>query len=354
MNDIRRLIQNHYYETVKEDDLNEGAIAGLVNGLKDPYSVYFTKSQMESFIERNEGSYVGIGVRVQMGEDGILSIVEVLKDSPAQEVGLKKNDKIIEIDKKDITSIRDEEYLITQIKGTENTKVVIGVYRPSIKGKVEFTITRSRVKVINVMSEVVEGNIGLIRMAMFDGEVEKDFNQHLDNLLQKGIRGLVIDVRDNPGGNYDQVVAIADRILPAKKLIVYTQDKQGSKKEEFATAGELDIPIVVLINGYSASASEVLAAALKDNEKAILIGTKSYGKGLVQSLYSLKDGSGLKITIARYFTPSGKTIHKIGLKPDIEVQEPDRYKDTSVVDIPRDQDTQLNKAIQFLKSNVSS
>lgn len=344
---VKELLEKSFYQEVDTDTLLEGAVAGMADSLQDPYTVYFTKEQMQLFNEKSKGSYVGIGVVVTMGQDGLLTVVEPFENSPADRAGIKKGDKIIEVDGEDVTGIRDSDLIVSMIKGEENTKVKITVYRSSEDAPIEFEIIRQRIKTINITSEVLPGNIGYIMLKMFDEEAGKDFNRLLDELLGKGVRGLIIDVRDNPGGSYDAVVNIVDRIVP-EGLIVYTEDRNGKRKEERSKPDELNIPVVVLTNGNSASASEILAGALKDHKKATIIGTKTFGKGLVQGAYTLEDGSGIKVTISRYFTPSGQCIHDVGIEPDITVELPNDYKNIPVSQVPREEDTQLEKAIQVI------
>ena len=344
---VKELLEQGFYQEVDTDTLLEGAVAGMADSLQDPYTVYFTKEQMQLFNEKSKGSYVGIGVVVTMGQDGLLTVVEPFENSPADKVGIKKGDKIIEVDGEDVTGIRDSDLIVSMIKGEENTKVKITIYRPSENSPIEFEIIRQRIKTINITSEVLPGNIGYIMLKMFDEEAGQDFNRLLDELLGKRVRGLIIDVRDNPGGSYAAVVKIVDRIVP-EGLIVYTEDRNGKRQEEKSKPDELDIPVVVLTNGNSASASEILAGALKDHKKATIIGTKTFGKGLVQGAYTLEDGSGIKVTISRYFTPSGQCIHGMGIEPDITVELPDDYRDIPVSQVPREEDTQLEKAIQVI------
>jgi carboxyl-terminal processing protease len=344
---VKELLEQGFYQEVDTDTLLEGAVAGMADSLQDPYTVYFTKEQMQLFNEKSKGSYVGIGVVVTMGQDGLLTVVEPFENSPADKVGIKKGDKIIEVDGEDVTGERDSDLIVSMIKGEENTKVKITVYRPSENSPIEFEIIRQRMKTINITSEVLPGNIGYIMLKMFDEEAGQDFNRLLDELLGKRVRGLIIDVRDNPGGSYAAVVKIVDRIVP-EGLIVYTEDRNGKRQEERSKPDELDIPVVVLTNGNSASASEILAGALKDHKKATIIGTKTFGKGLVQGAYTLEDGSGIKVTISRYFTPSGQCIHGVGIEPDITVELPDDYRDVPVSQVPREEDTQLEKAIQVI------
>jgi carboxyl-terminal processing protease len=196
---------------------------------------------------------------------------------------------------------------------------------------------------------MLEKDIAYIKLKMFDENISENFISQLNKLVDQGAKSLIIDVRDNPGGLYNEVVSLADRILP-KGTIVYTEDRQGKKNFQKSDATELNLPIVVLTNSNSASASEILAGAIKDFKKGILIGTKTFGKGLVQTTYGFDDGTGLKVTIARYFTPSGVCIHGEGIKPDIEIKLPDKYKDTPVSAIPREDDLQLQKAIQVLQN----
>lgn len=345
---VRNILKDSYYESVDENKLLEGAAAGMADSLKDPYTVYFTKEQMDAFSEKSEGSYVGIGVSISIDNNGLLTIIEPFDDSPAKAAGILQGDKITKVDDKDVTGIRDENMVISMIKGKENSKVKITVYRPSAEKSIDFDITRKKIKIVNIKSEVLPDNIGYIRLVMFDSEIANYFEEHLNKLMAKGIKSLIIDLRDNPGGDYNQVVAIADRLLP-KGLIVYTEDKYKKRQEEMSDARELNMPITVLVNGNSASASEILSGALKDHGKATLVGTKTFGKGLVQTVLRLDDGSGLKVTVARYFTPSGVCIQGIGIQPNLEVQPMDKYKNVPVSQIPRDEDIQLKSAVEVTK-----
>ena len=352
-NQVRKILIDDYYQEVDENTLIEGAVGGLANSLKDPYTVYFTKEQMKAFMEKSEGSYVGIGVTVNTDTNGLLTVIEPFDNSPAKLAGIKQGDKIVKVDDTDVTAIRDENMIISMIKGTENTKVKITVYRPSEDKYHQFDITRKRIKASNIKSEILEGNIGYIKLVMFDSEIAKYFKNDLDKMLAKGIKGLIIDLRDNPGGSYEQVVEIADRLLP-EGTIVYTEDREGKRQVKLSNKSNLDVPIAVLTNGNSASASEILAGAVKDNAWGTLVGTKTFGKGLVQELRQLSDGSGIKVTISRYFTPSGVCIQGIGIKPDIEIDVAAEYKNTPVSQIPKDKDIQLKSAIETIKDKMAS
>jgi len=352
-NQVRNILKEDYYQDVDENILIEGAVGGLANSLNDPYTVYFDKEQMQSFMEKSEGSYVGIGISVNSDANGILTVIEPFPDSPAKNIGIIQGDKIIKVDGKDVTAIRDEKMVISMIKGPENTKVDITVYRPAADKYMDFSVVRRKIKINNIKSEIIDGNLGYIRLTLFDSDIAADFMRDLNNLMAKGIKGLIIDLRDNPGGSYEQVVAIADRLLP-EGLIVYTEDRKKTRDEKKSDRMELDMPIVLLINGNSASASEILAGAVKDQKKGTLVGTKTFGKGLVQELRMLQDGSGIKVTISRYFTPSGVCIHGIGIIPDMEVGTGEEYENQPVSQIPRNKDIQLITALEVLKAKINA
>jgi carboxyl-terminal processing protease len=350
-NQVRYILKDTYYQDVDENAMLEGAVSGMVNALKDPYTVYFTKDQMNSFLESTGGSYVGIGVSITVDTNGLLTVIEPFEDSPAKSAGILKDDKIMKVDDLDVTSFRDENMVISKIKGPENTKVKITVYRPSLGKTMDFEMNRKKIKIANIKSEVLPGNIGYIKLIMFDSEIASDFAKHLADLQGKGIKGLIIDVRDNPGGAYDQVINISDRLLP-EGLIVYTEDKQKKQDKVFSDKKELGLPLSILINENSASASEILSGAVKDNKKGTLIGTKTFGKGLVQEVKMLEGGAGIKTTISRYFTPSGVCIQGIGILPDFDVKLPEKFKGLPVSQVPRDEDSQLKKAMEVIRDNI--
>jgi len=350
-NQVRNILKNDYYQNVDENKLLEGAINGLAESLEDPYTVYFNKDQMQSFLEKSQGSYVGIGVTVNVDDRGLLTVIEPYEGSPAQQAGMKQGDKIVKVDGTDVTSMKDENMIISMIKGKENTKVNITVYRPDEDRYLQFEIKRKRIKASNIKSEILDDNIGYIKIVMFDSEIASYFKNDLNSMLRKGIEGLIIDLRDNPGGSYEQVVEIADSLL-AEGTIVYTEDRDGNKEYKYSDKKMVDIPLVILINGNSASASEILAGAVKDHNRGKLVGTNTFGKGLVQELKLLKDGSGLKVTISKYFTPSGVCIHGTGIKPDIKVDVFEEYRNLPVSQIPRDRDIQLQSAVEALLGEI--
>lgn len=350
-NEARSILQKAYYENVDTNKLVEGAISGMADSLNDPYTVYYNKQQMKWFtgLQNNtENEYVGVGLPIILDKNGIVTVLEPYDNSPAKAAGIKQGDKILKIDGKDITGIKDETLIASMIKGPENTETVLTILRESESSTRDIPVMRKKIKaLVNIRSEMLNGNIAYIKLKMFDKNISKNFISQLNTLVKQGAKGLIIDVRDNPGGLYDEVVSLADRLLP-KGTIVFTKDKSGKKHVQPSDATELNMPIAVLTNGNSASASEILAGALKDFKKGTLIGTKTFGKGLVQTTYSFKDGTGLKVTIARYYTPSGVCIQGQGIKPDIEIKLSDKYKDTDVAAIPREDDLQLQKAIEVI------
>ncbi|NLE26109.1 MAG: S41 family peptidase, partial [Clostridiaceae bacterium] len=339
-NKVKNVLENKYYKEVDFNEAFSTAIKGLSAGLNDPYTVYYTPDEMKAYLEGVSGNYVGIGVSVHMDENYLLTVADVFADSPAKEAGILKNDKIIKVDNEDVTTIKDADLIVKKIKGAPNTKVRITIYRP---GETEYKDIELERRVINISwisSEVLEDDIGYIHIKQFDDDIYNDFEAQLNGLMAKGIKGLVIDLRDNPGGSYYQVARIADRIVP-KGIVVYTEDRNKYRNEQYSDERELEIPLAVLVNGYSASASEILAACVQDYNKGLIVGTKTFGKGLVQEIdIDFTNGGGLKYTKARYFTPSGKSIHGEGVMPDVEIELSEEFNTTSIEDIPHDKDNQ--------------
>lgn len=348
-NEARAILKNYFYKDITENDILEGSVAGMTSALNDPYTTYYTKEQMNAFEKASKYSYAGIGVSVRP-KGGILVVIDTFQNTPARKVGIEPGDMIVKVDGEDVTTIKDTDLVINMIRGKEGTTVDITVHREGEIDYIDFTVERKTITLENVNSEVLPENIGYISITMFDNDVDRIFTNSLNRLILAGVDGLIIDVRDNPGGNFSQVIAIADALLPQNNLIAYTEDRDGNRQESFSRRqGVIDIPIVVLINENSASASEILAGSLRDNKKALLVGQKTYGKGLVQKLLTLEDGSGLKVTTSRYFTPSGDIIEGAGISPDIRIEQSEEYKRTPVSQIPRSEDLQFKKAIEAIK-----
>ncbi len=354
LNDIDRVLKRNYYEDFDVDELETAAVKAYLDALGDPYTVYYTKDEFDSFLEEIEGTYEGIGAYIGYGKSkDELIIVAPMEDSPSEKAGLKAGDVFVKVDGVDVAGYTTDK-LVKLIKGEENTDVKILVKRGDATR--EITVTRQKIDVPTVKSKILDNNIGYIRITSFDHVTDEQFVKHFDKIKNDGIEGLIIDLRYNPGGLTNVVTRIADELIPKDLLVYYTEYKSG-KKEMIKTrlSASFDKPIVVLINEGSASASEILSGALKDHNLATLVGTRTFGKGLVQSTYDLKDGSALKVTIAKYFTPAGNYIHGKGIEPDVKVE----------LDIPKDEDidksdksekeikdNQLEKAIEVIKEKL--
>ncbi len=351
-NQVKSMLIKNYYQPVDENVLLEGAIQGMAEAMKDPYTVYYTPDQMKDFREKAEGTYVGIGVTVFMDEDEILTVNETFAGSPAKAVGMRIGDKIVKVDGEDVTALKDSDLIVQKIRGVPDTHVEVIVYRPEINDYITFDIVRQVINLVYIESEMLEDNIGYVQLKLFDEDMAMDFANHVNTLIRGGAKGLIIDLRNNPGGDYSQVVRMADMLVPSG-LIVYTEDRSGRRQEERSDANELKLPMTVLINEYSASASEILSAAIKDYKKGTIIGKTTFGKGLVQQVIELEGGAGLKVTISRYYTPSGVCIHGIGVTPDIEVENDEQYQYYSVEDIPEGEDKQLARAIEEVNRLIS-
>ncbi len=351
-NRVLGLLKTRYYMPVDENTLVETAIKGLAAGTEDPYTNYFTPEEMNAFMESSSGNYVGIGVSVTMDEKNLLTVSELFPDSPALASGLKVGDKITKVNDEDVTGIKESSLIIKKIKGEAGTDVSLDVYRESDNDFHTFTIKRAAINVPNISGEILENNIAYIRIAQFDSDIARSFYQMYNDLSFKGAKALIIDLRFNPGGDYSQVVAIADMLLP-EGLIVYTEDRNGEREEKKSDPASLNVPMAVLVNGYSASASEILSAALQDYGKAVIIGEKTFGKGLVQTIdTNFPNGAGLKYTISTYYSPKGKNIQHEGVKPDIEVKLDEAYASTPLASIPEGKDGQLSVAIKEIQNKL--
>lgn len=339
-----QVVDQYYLYEYDEEAMVEAIYAAVLSSLGDPYSVYYTKEEYDSFLESASGVYCGIGVVVQQDmETGIVTAVKPYVDCPGYEAGIRPGDIILAVDGTEITGM-DLNTAVTLIKGEEGTTVTITIYRD--EQTMDFEVERRMISVQTIAYEMLEDNIGYIDIDEFDEVTADQFSKALDELTAQGMEGLIIDLRDNPGGLLDIVVKMLDEILP-EGTIVSVKDKYG-KTDEFTSdaATRLEVPLVVLINENSASASEIFAGAVKDYGVGTLVGKTTFGKGIVQTLFSLRDGTGVKITIEDYYTPSGESIHQIGVAPDVEVELP--YELKILVEIPKDEDTQLQAALDIL------
>lgn len=340
---IRTMLDNTYIGTLDDKSMIEGAIKGYVAGVGDQYTEYYTKEEMQSKLEEVTGNYVGIGIYMLVdSSSGTILVTEPMEGSPAEKAGVKTGDFIVNVEGEDVTA-ENVSKMSDKIKGEEGTKVKIKVRRG--EETIDFEIKRKKIVISHIKARVLENNIGYIDIKDFDGGTAEEFKTKYDELSKKGIKSLIIDIRSNGGGIVDESLNILDMLLEKDTTLLITVNK---KQEEEVTKAkkkqEIDIPVIVLTNQYSASASEILAGALKDNGRAKIVGTKTYGKGVIQTLRTLTDGSGLKTTTEEYYTPNRNKINKIGIKPDYEVNLPD-----DISELTDENDTQLKKAIELLK-----
>lgn len=344
---LKQLINNEYVGEINEEDLIDGAIKGYVDGLGDEYTEYFTKEEMEEFMTETEGNYVGIGIYMfQDTENNAVVVLSPIENSPAEKVGILPGDIITKVDGIEYTG-EDFEKIAAVIKGKEGTKVKITIKRD--EKELEFEVERKKIDLYPIKSEMLDNNIGYIKITSFDSGCSKEFKEAYEKLSKNNIKGLVIDLRNNGGGIVEETLEIADQILDKNDIILITKDKDGNEKiEKSNNKPNITVPIVVLTNENTASASEILAGALKENKKATIIGETTYGKGVIQELISLTDGSGLKITTEEYYTPNRNKINKVGITPDKEVSLPEEIE--SSYNLERKDDTQLKEAIKVLNN----
>lgn len=341
LSQIRSLIDEVYIGEVDDEDLEQGIFKGYLSGLGDPYSVYYDEEETKELYETTEGEYSGIGVVISQDiNTGIITLVQVYEDSPAEEAGLKDNDILYLVGDMEVTGM-DLSEVVTYIKGEKGTSVELTVLRGNEEEEITVTVTRDQIEARTVEYRMMENQIGYLAVSEFDGVTYDQYAEALDALEQQGMQGLVVDLRNNPGGNLQTVCDMLDLVLP-EGIIVYTEDKEGNR--ETATSDEehqLEVPMAVLVNGNSASASEIYAGAVQDYKAGVIVGTQTYGKGVVQQIFDLGDGTSLKLTIAEYFTPDGRNINGEGITPDVEVEyEPDEEDPNA--------DNQLDKAVEVL------
>ncbi|MFA5577378.1 MAG: S41 family peptidase [Tissierellaceae bacterium] len=348
---LEKYIDDNYLRDVDKGKLLEGQLKGLVQSLGDPYSNYMTEDEYNSLIEQTSGVYAGIGIVVTPGEDNLITVVSPIEGTPGERAGIRSGDKIISVDGKEFAGENMED-AVKVMKGDPNTQVILTIMRKNRSGANEIfdlEITREIIRLITVKSNIIDEDIGYIKIVSFDDLTYKDFKSELDKLGRKNIKGLIIDLRNNPGGLLDVTAQIADELL-GEGDIVYTETKDGKREYLRSKKSMVTYPLAVLVNEGSASASEILAGAIKDHERGSLIGTTTFGKGVVQRIKDLGDGTGLKLTISEYFTPNGTNIHGIGIEPDIVVELPEDVMEIGVENI--EEDTQLRRAIDEIKLKI--
>lgn len=343
---LENMIDEEYLGEISTDKLEEGVYAGLIYGLGDVYSRYYTKDEYEQESVTTEGSYVGIGVAMQKYTAGGVQIVECYKGSTAEEAGVKVDDVITAINGEDITDTELQD-VVSMIKDNEDKDVVLTVQRKG-EDTQEITVKVSNVELPSVFGEMLDENTGYIQITEFKGVTVEQYEEVFADLKEQGMERLVVDLRDNPGGLLNVVCDILRDILP-EGLIVYTEDKNGNRSEETCDGkNPLDMPLAVLVNGNSASASEIFAGAVKDYGLGTIVGTTTYGKGVVQSIRQLSDGSAVKLTIANYYTPKGNSINKTGIRPDVEVKLSPELLNQE--EITHEEDNQLQAALNSLNT----
>lgn len=349
---VKEMLSEYALFEADEEKMADYAAMGMTAAFEDPYTAYFPKEEFSSYKDNIMSSYVGMGAMLGADmEKNEITIVSTVKDAPADKAGLKGGDVIKAIDGEVYPASRLSEASMYVKNGKEGSTVVLTIEREG-KGEFEAIITREKIIKQSVESKMLNDNIGYIKITGFESKLHPEdkntydeFVENLQALSSAGMKKMIIDLRDNPGGDFKVACNIADVILP-KGVITYTEDKYGKQEFIYSDREELDIPIALIVNSGSASASEVITGALKDQKKATVIGTKTYGKGIVQGVFPFSDGSGMSITTARYFSPNGECIHEIGIEPDITV-ELDTTKSISELSIG--EDTQLRKAIEVLK-----
>lgn len=347
LEEVRKILLEDYYVEVDEETLINGAIEGMMASIEDSYTFYYTPEAMAQHDQEMGADYCGVGLLVQNNANGDIEILRVYEGSPADQAGIQPGDCIVGINGNKVSgeNIQSLNEAVDLMRGERGTDIQIEIERAG--SRQNFQVILDEVSINNVTSSMLEGNVGYINIFQFSGNAVEGFETALEELQAEGAQSLIVDVRNNPGGLLNDVVAIADDLL-GEGLIVYTQDRHENRQDYYSNAEQCDLPLVVLINEMSASASEILAAAVQDHERGVVIGQKSYGKGIVQTLITFEtDGAGMQYTSASYYTPSGKSIHGVGVLPDIQVSnQEDFYSYSGIPDV--ENDAQLQSALCYL------
>lgn len=341
---IEKTLDTYYVEDYDKELAEELMYTGLAAGVGDPYTYYLSADSLAEQMEKNSGHFVGIGVEIYAGDDGYIVVSSVTPGGPAEAAGILAEDKITEVDGESITG-KTAADVSALVKGEAGTDVTLTIFRESTGEVLEKTVTRQDIQVKTVSWRMMDDNIGYIAITNFRKNTYSQFKEALDMLEAEGMEKLVLDLRNNTGGLVKSAHEIGEELLP-EGIMVYTMDKDGNREDTLCDDVYNDVPLVVLVNGNSASAAEILAGAIQDTGRGQLIGTTTFGKGLVQRLFTLPDGSGLNVTIQKYYTPNGTSIHGVGITPDYEVELPEEYAQQT--NIPAEADTQLQKAVEVL------
>ena len=339
LDEVRARLMEDYYIRPDEDALILAAIRGMTASLGDPYTFYYTREEMEAANDAASGVYHGVGMLVESDETGRIVVMKVYPDTSAERDGVQAGDVLLAVDGTPVSAADDETYAqsLELFHGEDGTQMVLTVQRG--EEQLDLTLTRGSVRISYVEYSVIEGDIGYVHLAQFSGDASAGFDAALEAFREAGVTGIVVDLRGNPGGLLTEVVHIADRVLP-EGIITYTEDRYGNRTEELSTADYWDIPMTVLVDGNSASASELFTAAVQDHDRGTVVGTTTYGKGIVQTMFTFPaDGAGMQLTTAAYYSPNGRSIHQTGVEPDVFVSDDP--------DTPADE--QLDAAIAVLR-----
>lgn len=347
---LKNFLEKNYYKDLDEEVLMEGAIKGMFDSIGDPYTQYMNDKEFGDLMTQTSGAYGGIGIIVTPGEDGYVTVVSPIEGTPGERAGLLPGDKITAVNGEVISGDRLD-YAVELMKGEVDTEVKLSILRKGRNETFDLNVIREEIRLETVRSEIMEDNIGYIRISAFDEKTAQDFETQLNELKAENIKGLILDLRNNPGGLMDQCVEIAD-ILLGEQVIVYTEDRQGNRNIEKSDKKQFKLPLTVLVNEGSASASEILSGAIKDGNRGKIVGTTTFGKGLVQQVRPLNDGTGFKFTVSEYFTPNGINIHGSGIEPDVVVELQNEDIDENTGEIFND--TQLIKAIETISEEINN
>ena len=344
---LEKLIDQEYLGEVDNDEMAEGVYAGLVYGLGDVYSRYYTADEYAQETASTDGAYAGIGVSIQKNKNGGVQIAECYEGGPGAEAGLQTGDVITAINDTDVTDMELSD-VVSLIRENKDNTIVLTVFRENEEKSREISVDVTDVELPSVFGEMLDKKTGYIQITQFTGVTLQQYKDMFAELKDKGMERLVIDLRDNPGGLLTSVCDILREILP-EGLIVYTEDKYGNREEETCDGKhQMDMPLAVLVNESSASASEIFAGAVQDHEVGTIVGTTTYGKGVVQELRQLSDGSAVKLTVSNYYTPNGNSINKVGIKPDVEVKLASELLNKD--EITHEEDNQLQKALDVIEN----
>ncbi|MTV49628.1 PDZ domain-containing protein [Heliobacillus mobilis] len=345
---VVRLVTSEYLEPTSFSTLVDGAMKGMVASLKDPYSTYLEPDEYKQLFDQIQGSFSGIGVYVSKKDQNKIVVVSPIKGGPAERVGIKAGDVIVKVDGEEVANM-DVDLAVSKIKGPEGSNVNLTVFRENTKNFLEFTVPREKVNIPVVTAELAKGDnrIGVLRITQFNKTAAAEVDKAIRAFQDQHVKGIILDLRDNPGGELESAVDIASNFVP-QGPVVKVVNRDGETEVYQSTRNQVMLPLAVLINGGSASASEIVAGAIKDYGTGTMIGSKSFGKGIVQSVIPLDGGAAVKLTTAKYLTPKGNDIHKIGIEPDFKV-EPEK-NETPHVTGAEDNDSVFNKGVEVVRS----